>query len=143
MFNAIRVSRLVAITATAALSLAFLAGVSSPLKAETVSEDKAIVTFDRPVEVPGKVLPPGTYVFKSLDNNELVQVFSADGRQLFATVVVVPEDRPAQDSNVECYVQLNKTRADAPQEVEGFFLPGHLTGFQFVYPATQAHHRRG
>jgi hypothetical protein len=124
------------------LAVAILMGVASPLKADSLL-DRAVVTFDRPVEVPGKVLPPGTYVFKTLENNELVQVFSADEKQLFATVVVIPEDRPLQDADADCFVQLNKTRADAPQEVEGFFLPGRLTGFQFVYPtpAVARHHR--
>ena len=141
MFNAIRVSRLITITATAALSVAFLAGVSSPANAQTIGgEDKATVTFDRPVEVPGKVLSPGTYVFKSLDNNELVQVFSADQKHLFATLSAIPADRPVQDVSSDCFVQLNKTRADAPQEVEGFFLPGRQTGLQFIYPAAHASH---
>jgi hypothetical protein len=138
MFNGIRVSKLITITATAALAFVLLSAVSSPLKAESMGENKALVTFDRPVEVPGKVLPPGSYMFKSLDNNELVQIFSADEKQLFATVVVIPEDRPAQDAAIDCFIQLNKTRADAPQEIEGFFLPGRLTGFQFVYPVAHA-----
>jgi len=138
MFNVTRVSRLFEASAVAALAL-LIAGVSSPLKADSVTESKALVTFDRPVGVPGKVLPAGSYMFKSLARNELVQVFSADEKQLFATVLVVPEDRPAQSADVDCFIQLNKTRADAPQEVEGLFLPGRNTGFQFVYPASAAH----
>lgn len=142
MSNVTRVSRLFVVAALA-LAIAFMMGIASPLKAETPGQ-KAVVTFDRPVEVPGKVLPPGTYMFKSLANNELVQVFSADEKQLFATVVVVSEDRPVQTQNVDCFVQLIKTRADAPQEVEGFFLPGRSTGFQFIYPvAPQTRHHRG
>ena len=135
MFNAIRVSKLV--NAAAAFGAVLLLGVSSPLKSEVLSENKATVTFDQPVSVPGKVLPPGTYVFKSVSNYELVQVFSANEKQLFATVGVVPEDRPVQAGDADCFVQLTKTRADAPQEVEGFFLPGRTTGFQFIYPASQ------
>jgi hypothetical protein len=142
MFNAIRVSRLIAIAATATLGVALLTTASAPLEADALSEAKAVVTFDRPVEVPGTVLPPGTYVFKSLENNELVQVFSANEKQLFATIIVVPEDRPAQDVNIDCFVQLTKTRADAPPEVEGFFLPGRATGFQFVYHVDHAAHHR-
>jgi len=142
MFNSIRVSRLIEVAAVTVVGAVLFLGVSSPLKAEPM-ENEALVTFDRPVEVPGKVLPPGNYMFKSLGNNELVQVFSADGKQLFATVVVIPEDRPAADANIDCFVQLNKTRADAPQEVEGFFLPGRLTGFQFVYPVASTHRHRG
>jgi hypothetical protein len=142
MSNAIRVSRLIAVAALA-LAIAFVMGFASPLKAQSLS-DRAIVTFDRPVEVPGKVLPPGAYMFKSVDNNELVQIFSADERQLFATVSVIPGDRPAQNLNADCFVLLNKTRADAPQGVESFFLPGRSTGYQFVYPAApQARRPRG
>jgi hypothetical protein len=140
MFNGIRVSGLIGITAS--FGFALLLGFSSPLKAETLSDNKAIVTFDRPVEVPGKVLPPGSYVFKSLNHDELVQVFSADERQLFATIAVIPEDRPAASIDTDCFVQLTRSRADAPQEVEGYFLPGRLTGFQFVYPAAHASHHR-
>ena len=133
MFNATSVSRLVKAAVVTVIGGVLIAGVSS-LKDETLTSNQAVVTFDRPVEVPGTVLPPGTYVFKSLDNNELVQVFSADQKHLFATVVVIPEDRPAEDANIDSFVQLTKTRADAPQEVQGFFLAGRSTGFQFLYP---------
>jgi hypothetical protein len=134
VLNNIRVSKLVQIACVVAFGAALLS-------AGSLSEDKALVTFDRPVEVPGKVLPPGSYVFKSLEKNELVQVFSANEKQLFATISVIPEDRPAQNVDSDCFVQLNKTRSNAPQEVEGLFLPGRTTGFQFVYPAPQLRHR--
>jgi hypothetical protein len=143
MLNAIRVSRLTNAAVVAALGVAFVMGVSAPLKAETSTGSEAVVTFDYPVEVPGTVLPPGSYLFKALDNNELVQIFSADQRQFFATVAVVPEDRPSPDVNLDSFVSLNKTRAGAPQEVEGFFLGGRSSGFKFVYPSTQVRHHRG
>jgi hypothetical protein len=143
MSNAIRVSRLISFAALA-LAISFVMGSVSPLKAESPWE-KAVVTFDRPVEVPGKVLPPGSYMFKTVENNELVQIFSADERQLFATVLVVPEDRPAVSSDIDCFVQLNKTRgAGAPQEVQSFFLPGRTSGYLFIYPNTlQTRRTRG
>jgi len=143
MSNAIRVSRLVNLAALAALGVASVMFVSSPLRAETMAGVEATVTFDHPVEVPGKVLPAGTYLFKSLDSEEIVQVFSADQKHLFATVSVIPADRPAQDTDNDSFIQLNKTRADAPQEIDGFFVSGRTTGFQFVYPLAQVHHRRG
>src|SRR3954470_7413490 len=98
MLNSTRVSRLAAIAATAAFGFALLVGSSAPLRADAMGEKKALVTFDRPVEVPGKVLPPGSYMFKSVDNDELVQIFSGNEKQLFATVVVVPLDRPLQNA---------------------------------------------
>ncbi len=143
MFNAIRVSRLAAAAAVASLGVCLMVGVPSSLKAETLTGNDATVTFDRPVEVPGKVLPPGSYVFKTFDNNDLVQVFSADQKHLFATVSVIPQDRPDHDiDNNDSFVQLNKTRADAPQEVQGLFVAGRATGFQFVYPEPQVRRRR-
>lgn len=138
MFNAIRVSRLANAAAVVALGVIFIVGVSSPLKAETMTGNAATVTFDHPVELPGKVLPPGTYVFKTTDNDVLVQVFSGDQKHIFATLSVIPEDRPTMNTDSDSFVQLNKTRADAPQEVEGFFVAGRATGYQFVYSPTQA-----
>jgi len=126
----------------AAFGVALLVGSSAPLQADSMGEKKALVTFDRPVEVPGKVLPPGSYMFKSVDNNELVQIFSADEKQLFATVVVVSGRSSLQNAEIDCFVQLTKTRADAPQEVEGFFLPGRSSATNLFTPqTTPARHR--
>lgn len=121
-------------------SLAFVLSmcIPSPVRAEIIAETQATVTFDQPVEVPGKVLPPGTYVFKPMESDEIVQVFSADQKQVFATLSVIPQDRPEQDKDSDSFVQLNKNRAGAPQEIQGLFVAGRSTGFQFVYPANQA-----
>ena len=50
--------------------------------------EKTIVTFAAPVEIPGQALPAGTYVFKVIDSsttNNVVQVFDRGERHLFAT----------------------------------------------------------
>ncbi len=135
MSNVLSVSKLAHAAAVATLGVALMLAVSSPVKAETLAGNEATVTFDHPVEVPGKVLPPGTYVFRTADSDDIVQVFSANQKHLFATLSVIPEDRPAQDSGNDSFVQLNKTRADAPQEIQGLFVAGRDTGFEFVYPA--------
>src|SRR5581483_2183131 len=57
---------------------------------------KTTVTFSSPVEIPGKVLPAGTYVFKLLDSasdRNIVQVFDRDEKQLYATILAVPDYR--------------------------------------------------
>jgi hypothetical protein len=44
-------------------------------------DKKTIVTFSAPVEIPGKALPAGTYVFKLLDstsNRNILQIFDKD-----------------------------------------------------------------
>ena len=45
---------------------------------------KTVLTFSQPVEIPGHVLPAGTYMFKladTLGDRHIVQVFNADGSQ--------------------------------------------------------------
>src|SRR5580658_9759210 len=74
------------------LVLVALALVSATL-ATRVSADthnkKTVMTFSQPVEIPGQILPAGTYVFKlesSLSNRHIVQVWNADGTKIIATV---------------------------------------------------------
>jgi hypothetical protein len=59
----------------------FGATVLSSARADTWDK-KTVVTFNQAVEVPGKVLPAGTYTFQLLDSpsdRHIVQIFTADG----------------------------------------------------------------
>src|ERR1043166_1742960 len=52
-------------------------------------------TFNEPVEIPGMVLPAGTYVFKravTVDPH-VIQILNADQTRLYATVMTVPDYR--------------------------------------------------
>ncbi|MBV8894684.1 MAG: hypothetical protein JO266_22355, partial [Acidobacteria bacterium] len=59
--------------------------------------DKAtIVTFSHPVEVPGRVLPAGTYLFKlanSQADRQIVQIFTQDHGKILATIQAIPDYR--------------------------------------------------
>src|ERR1700680_4443998 len=71
-----------------------LAGVMLPNAKADEWNKKAFITFSGPVEVPGKVLPGGTYVFKLLDsasNRHIVQVFDADEKQIYGTFLAIPD----------------------------------------------------
>src|SRR6267378_2552550 len=59
------------------------------------SDKKTIVTVNRPIQVPGKVLPAGTYVFKLLDSNNrtLVVIYDADEMHLITTVQGISDVR--------------------------------------------------
>src|SRR6266568_7468792 len=59
-------------------------------------DKKTIVTFGDAVEIPGQVLPAGTYVFKlddTLADRHLVQIWNADETQIFATIRTIPNTR--------------------------------------------------
>jgi len=59
-------------------------------------DKKTIMTFADSVEVPGRVLPAGTYVFRLADspsNRHIVQIWSRDESQLLATILTIPDYR--------------------------------------------------
>ena len=51
---------------------------------------------NEPVQVPGEVLPAGTYVFRlqdSTSNRHIVQIFNEDHTSLITTVLAIPNYR--------------------------------------------------
>lgn len=59
-------------------------------------DKKTVVTFSDSVEIPGQVLPAGTYVFKlanSISDRHIVQIWTGDETQLLATLMTVPDYR--------------------------------------------------
>ena len=96
---------------------------------------KTIVTFDKPVEVPGTVLPAGTYVFKLADlpgDNHTVQIFNRDETHIYATTQAISDSRPEPpDRTVFTFEQ----RAEhSPEAIKEWFYPDRATGLAFVYP---------
>ncbi len=97
------------------------------------------VTFSQPVEVPGVVLAPGTYVFKLLDSQvdrDIVQIFNDDEKQLYATVIAIPDYRTQPSGKT--VVTFEEREAGAPEAVREWFYPGARYGAQFVYPQPRA-----
>src|SRR5258705_12617866 len=81
-------------TALLGLALVFAAYLPSARADEWDKTTK--ITFKEPVQVPGKVLQPGTYTFKLLDsssNRHVVQIFNEDHTQLVTTVLAIPNER--------------------------------------------------
>lgn len=100
---------------------------------------KTIVTFSGPVEIPGKVLTPGTYVFKLLNsasNRNIVQVFDEEEKNLQATILAIPDYRlKPSDKPV---IRFEERPAGTPEAIKAWFYPGDVYGQQFVYPQTRA-----
>jgi hypothetical protein len=96
---------------------------------------KTLVTFSGPVEVPGKVLPEGTYVFKvaeSQSNRDIVQIFTEDERELMTTILAVPVYR--QQTTGDTVIKLEERPSGSPEAVKRWFYPGDYLGFEFMYP---------
>src|ERR1044072_8138087 len=119
-----------------ALSLFACLPASSPRADEWTKATK--ITFSHPVDVAGHVLVAGTYLFKMADVNDrhIVQIFSADGKTVIATVMTIPDYRlTATDQTV---IKFREVPAGSPEAVPALFYPGRTNGEEFVYPKRRA-----
>jgi hypothetical protein len=115
-------------------AVTFGAILDSGAKADTWNK-KTIVTFADSVEIPGQVLPPGTYVFKLLDssaNRNIVQIWTEDASQLVATIQAVPDYRPEPAGRT--IFEFDERSGDSPMVLHSWFYPGDNFGQRFVYP---------
>ncbi len=100
---------------------------------------KTTVTFNEPVEVPGRVLAAGTYVFKLMESaadRHIVQIFNSDESKLLATILAVPDHR--QNPTGKTVIHFEERPKGSPEAVESWFYPGDNYGQEFVYPKARA-----
>ena len=96
-----------------------------------LAQPAADVTFSTPVQLPGVLLPAGSYQF-AITGGRTVRVSGADGRNL-ATLPVVPITR-ATPGNI---VIMRPPLAGAPPEVSALYAGGGTAGVEFVYRKAQ------
>jgi hypothetical protein len=118
--------------------LGFLGGLVQSATADDWDQ-RTIFTFSGPVEIPGQVLPAGTYVFKLADsssNRNIVQVYGKNEKHLYGTFLAIPDARlqPAGKP----IITFDETPAGSPEAVRAWFYPGDTYGHQFVYPKPKA-----
>lgn len=122
-----------------ALAIAALGATLLPRARADEWNKKTVVTFNQPVEIPGQVLPAGTYTFKLLDSpsdRHIVQIFNADGSQIITTVLAINDYRikPTGDT----VMKFTERAGDAPDALRAWFFPGDIYGQAFVYPKIRA-----
>ena len=137
MFDKIRVSTL-AVT----LGVALLSAV--PQMKASEFDRKTVLTFSGPVEVAGKALPAGSYVFKTVDGDRnIVMVMNSDENYLYALVSTIPVE--AMKTPEKARVEFSERAVDAPPAVRAWFYPGDNIGWEIPGPkvekeASSAHH---
>jgi hypothetical protein len=91
------------------------------------------LTFSEPIQIPGHVLPAGTYLFKLADPNDLnlVRIFNAEGTRLYATVQTVSTQggEPTGDT----VLVMAEQSAGRPEALKKWFYAGNSDGHEFVY----------
>lgn len=123
-----------AIICTTALLGLFVAGVRA-----SEYDKLTYFTFSGPVQVPGVVLPAGTYMFKLADpesGRRAIQIWDQEGKKLFTTLLTFTDQR--MEVPKEPMVLFNEQPSGEPAAVRSWFYEGERTGYEFVYPKDQA-----
>jgi hypothetical protein len=100
---------------------------------------KTILTVNETIQVPNKVLPPGTYVIKLLDspsNRHVVQIFDGDETHLLTTILAIPNYR-LQPTGKTVF-GFWETPPGQPKALRAWFYPGDNFGQEFAYPKSAA-----
>ncbi|MFZ0884018.1 MAG: hypothetical protein WAN14_11515 [Candidatus Acidiferrales bacterium] len=93
------------------------------------------VTFNQAVQIPGRVLPAGTYWFmlpQNVTDHNLVRIYNSDRTVFYGTVITIDAVRvQATDKSAFTFTEHNSTQ---PQALVTWFYPGETIGHQFLYP---------
>lgn len=114
-------------------------GLLAPQAKADAWNQKTTFTFSQPVEIPGQVLSPGTYVFKLLDSQsdrDIVQVFNKRESRLYGTFLAIPDYHLTPSGRP--IITFEERAAGAPAAVKAWFYPGDNFGHEFVYPKVKA-----
>jgi hypothetical protein len=93
------------------------------------------MTFSESIQIPGQVLPAGTYLLKLANRDSdlnTVQIFSADRTVLYGTFQTIPTDR--REPTGDTVLAMAKQGSGQPDVLLKWFYPGDDTGHEFVYP---------
>jgi hypothetical protein len=118
---------------TIGLLLAFL--IVLPAARADEANQAIKVTFDRPVQIPGRVLPAGTYWFAlpdDINEHHVVSIFNADRTMLYATLLTIDAERRQPTSDTA--FTFAERGASQQQAIVTWFYPGRTTGHEFLYP---------
>lgn len=96
------------------------------------------VNFSAPIEIPGMVLPAGTYTFKLADAGTslaTVQILNASETRVYATMETIPAYREKVTGRTQ--VTLAETRSGNVPALTQWFHSGRHTGYEFIYSSKQ------
>jgi len=102
-------------------------------------DKKTDITIEQPIQVPGAVLQPGTYMFilmNSSSDRHIVEIKSEDGSKLYATTFTTAARRVEPTGKV--VLTFYEMPAGTPQALRQWFWPGDTEGQEFLYPHDKA-----
>ena len=117
---------------TLGLLLAFV--IILPTARADENDQATKLTFDQPVQIPGRVLSTGTYWFMLTNtqfSRKIVRIYNSDRSTLIATVLTI--DTQSSTIPGQTTVTFAEREPMQPQTLVSWFYPGESTGHQFIY----------
>ena len=107
-----------------------------PVARADQSNEATKVTFNQPVQIPGRILPAGTYWFVLPNDNTQhyqVRIYNSDRTVFYATVLTIGAERlqPTDKTAITFAVR----EPGQPEAIVNWFYPGSTIGHEFLYPA--------
>ena len=92
-----------------------------------------LFTFNQPVQIPGHVLPAGTYLFEIVGNfnREIVRISNADRTKVIAVLQTRPTLQRGQLGKAA--IVLAERGNSQPEAIVSWFYPGRVEGHEFLY----------
>lgn len=105
-----------------------------PIARASETDQATKMTFNTAVQVPGRVLPAGTYWFFVKENNaspDIVQIFNEDRSKLYATILTINAERSSPTSDTS--ITFADRGSMQPETMVSWFYPGQVSGHEFLY----------
>jgi hypothetical protein len=120
--------------------MALLWTLAVPIQVMADKWDQATkLTSTEAVEVPGQILPAGSY-WLTLANTDsarnVVEIWNADRTHLITTILAVPDY--VQKTPEKSIINFAERPSGQPEAIQSWFYPGNNFGEEFVYPKTRA-----
>jgi hypothetical protein len=102
-----------------------------PAARASEGDQQTKVIFDQAVEIPGRVLPAGSYwLVRDQSQTDVIRIFSLDWKTLYTIELTIPAERTEPtDETTLTFAE----RESKPKALLTWFYPGELTGHQFLY----------
>jgi hypothetical protein len=93
-----------------------------------------LFTFNQPVQIPGQVLPAGTYLFEIVNdfNHEIVRISNADRTNVIALIQARPTSQKGFTGKAA--IVLAEQGSSQPAAVVAWSYAGRSEAHQLVYP---------
>jgi len=118
------------------LCLAFATAILVPVLHADQANQATKVTFNQPVQIPGKILPAGSYWIQMARNGDpdIVQIFT-EQHELIASLFTITRERP--ETTAPAAVVVANPGDRKTQVIVAWFYPNRTEGHEFLYPKVE------